>query len=466
MAEKKLSEVPRPVRELYDRGQTALQRHNWDYAITIFEQVLQKEPGFYECREALRAVQFKKAEQGKSFFRRVLGSASNSPLFAKAQYLTRNNPVEAIHVLEQILHGDPTNTLAHKMLAEAALELNLPRTAVLSLEIAYRNVPGDKDIGLRLGRALIRSGQIARAEAMLSELQKVHPHDMDVAQAAKDASAKRTLAEGGYQTIADGTGSYRDILKDKAEAVVLEQEKREHKSEDVIGRLIAEYESRLVNEPDNLKLARSLAELYAQKEDYDTASTYYRRIITREGASDPSLERAIAETTLRAYDQRIARLDLTQPEAAEQADRLRKEREEFRLKNAQERVERYPNDLQLRFELGQIYFERGMISEAIQEFQKAQVNPHRRIAALNFLGQCFAKRGMLDLAARTFQNALKEKIVFDDEKKELIYRLGCVWEGLGKTEQAIEQFKQIYEVDIGFRDVAAKVDAFYAGGGA
>lgn len=53
--------------------------------------------------------------------------------------------------------------------------------------------------------------------------------------------------------------------------------------------------------------------------------------------------------------------------------------------------------------------------------------------------------------------------MFDEEKKDLIYNLGCVLESMGRKEEAIEQFKQIYEVDIGYRDVAAKVDAFYAG---
>jgi hypothetical protein len=34
---------------------------------------------------------------------------------------------------------------------------------------------------------------------------------------------------------------------------------------------------------------------------------------------------------------------------------------------------------------------------------------------------------------------------------------------MGKKEEAIEQFKLIYELDISYKDVAAKVDAFYAG---
>ena len=72
---------------------------------------------------------------------------------------------------------------------------------------------------------------------------------------------------------------------------------------------------------------------------------------------------------------------------------------------------------------------------------------------------------MNDLAARTLQNAIKEKLAFDDEKKELYYQLGCVYEKMNKREEAIEQFKQVYEVDISYKDVAAKVDAYYAGGG-
>src|SRR3989454_5439354 len=148
--------------------------------------------------------------------------------------------------------------------------------------------------------------------------------------------------------------------------------------------------------------------------------------------------------------------------SAEQAARIRAERKAYELEECRRRAEKYPNDLQIRFDLGELYFKAGKISEAISEFQKAQNNPHRRIQAMGYLGQCFARRGMNDLAARSLQNAIKEKLVLDDEKKDLIYQLGCVLEKMGKADEAIEQFKQIYEIDIGYRDVAAKVDAYYA----
>jgi len=110
-----------------------------------------------------------------------------------------------------------------------------------------------------------------------------------------------------------------------------------------------------------------------------------------------------------------------------------------------------------------LYFQAGKTTEAVGEFQKAQQNPHKRIAAMNYLAQCFALRNMNDSAVRTLQNAIKEKPVFDEEKKELTYNLGCVFEKMGKKAEAIEQFLIIYETDINYRDVGAKVDAHYAG---
>ncbi len=273
------------------------------------------------------------------------------------------------------------------------------------------------------------------------------------------------MSEGGYEALADGTGSYRDALKDKDEAVKLEQEKREVKTSDVSDRLIQEYEARLANEPKNLKLLRNLAELHGQKKEFDQALEYYQRLASSETGADPSLEKAITDTTLKKMDHQISLLDPNAADYQDQVNRLQAERAAFELGECKKRVDRYPTDLQIRFEYGLLLFRAGKISEAIAEFQKAQGNPALRIQAMNYLGQSFAKRNMNDLAARTLQNAIKEKLVFDDEKKDLIYSLGCVLEKMGKRDEAIDQFKQIYESDIGYRDVAAKVDAYYAAQG-
>lgn len=462
MPEKTVTEITRELRELYQKGTVALQRQNFEYAIAIFNQVLNREPAFFECRQALRVAQFKEQGGKSSFFKKMIGGASSSPLVAKAQMTMRKNPLEAIQVAEQILNGDPSNSQGHKIVAEAALDADMPKTACLSLEILLKNSPKDYDLSMQYGRALAAAGQPAKAEVVYTDLGHLYPNRGEILDALKDLSARTTLSEGGYDALADGKGSYRDILKNKSEAEQLEQEKREVKSDDVADRLIAEYEQRLLKEPKNQKTLRSLAELYAQKKDYDRAIEYCQRIRSTEGGTDPSLDRLIADITLKKYDFALERADQTAPDFNEQVARIQAERDEYQLTETKSRAERYPTDLQIRFDLGELYFKSGKISEAIQEFQKARNYPAKRLQAMAYLGQSFARRGMNDLAARTLQDAIKEKLIFDEEKKELVYQLGLVLEKMNKREEAIEQFKQIYEIDIGYKDVAAKVDAYYA----
>ncbi|SRR5260221_90954 len=463
MAEKNLSEMPRDLRDLYQKGSVALQRQNFEYAIAIFNQVLQREPGFFECRQALRAAQFKQAGGGSGFFKKMLGGASSSPLVAKAQMIMRKNPLEAIQIAEQILNGDPQSSAALKILAEAALAADLARTACFSYEILLKNSPKDFQLSMDYGKALAQAGQVPKAESIYEELSRLYPSKGEITQALKDLSARNTMKEGGYDALADGSGSYRDILKNKEEALSLEQANRQVKSDDVTDNLIREYEERVPKEPKNLKLLRSLSELYAQKKEFDRAIEYCERIRASEGGTDPSLDRLISEITIKRFNHLISLLDPASPDYAQETARLEAERQAFQLQECQKRAERYPTDLQIRFEMGELYFQAGKITEAIGEFQKAQSNPQRRLQSFGYLGQCFARRGMNDSAVRMLQNAIKEKPVFDDEKKDLTYHLGCVLEKMGKPEEAILQFNQIYEVDIAFKDVAAKVDKYYGG---
>src|SRR5437867_2778259 len=247
----------------------------------------------------------------------MLGGASSSPLVAKAQMTVRKNPLEAMQIAEQILNSDPQSSAAHKILAEAALEADLPRTSCFSYEILLKNSPKDLDLNMDYGKALARAGQVTKAESVYAELMRVYPHKGEIAQALKDLSARKTLDEGGYDALADGSGSYRDILKNKEEAVSLEQEKREVKSDDVASRLIGEYEEKLRREPKNLKLLRSLSELYAQKKDFGRALDYCEQIRSSEGG-DPSLDRLITDITLKKFSHLISLLDPAAPDFAQE----------------------------------------------------------------------------------------------------------------------------------------------------
>lgn len=465
MAEKTLNDLPRELRQLYTKGYDALQRENFDYAIELLTQILSKEPYVFEVRKSLRTAQQLKSGGGGGFFKRAFSSATSSPMVAKAQMALRKDALEAMQISEQILNTDANNASAHKIIADAALATEMPQTAVMSLEILYRNAPKDKEIALKLAEAWAVAGNKTKAEQICEQLRAVYPNDNEIFMTLKNLSARKSLDEQGYGALADGKGSYRDILKDKTEAVRLEQENRQVKAADTTQDLIKDWETRLEAEPNNLKMLRNLAETYVQRNDFDRALGYFDRMTAIDGGTDSALQRQIAETKVKRFSYALSQLDANAPDYAEKASQIKAERQAYQLEECKQRVEKYPTDLQIRFELGVLYYEAGKLSEAQPEFQKSLLNPHRKMQSMVYLAKCFAARGMNDMAAKRLLEALKEKLVFDEEKKDLVYTLGTIYEKMGKKDESIEQFKAIYEIDSAFRDVAKRVEDHYASGG-
>lgn len=462
MPETKANDLSTQLREQFDKAKHAFDLDNLDYAVTLLENVLKNAPSCYEAREVLRASQVKRHAGKKGFFKKMLGTASSSSSLAKAQIALRTHPEEALAACESILSNNPNSIAAHKTLAQAAVACGFPKTAVLSLEIAHRNLPSDKEIALKLSEALLLAGNTPRAEDILKDLAAQNPRDPEILQALKDASAKRSLGEGGYKKLAKGSGTFRDILKDKNEAAQLEEQEKTTKPKESLQRLAAEYREKLAQNPDNLSILRQLAEIYREAGNWEQSLPLFEQLAASKQGGDPEIHQILAKLKLAQLDAEAAQLDPADPNyPAKHQDVLRR-KELFDFENCQSLAERFPTDLSIRLELGQHYLKQGKTTEAIKEFQRAQASAYLKTRAQRLLAKCFSHRGMLDLAERTLQSAVKDKPELDDEKKELLYDLGTVLEKSGKNAEAIEQFKRIYEIDIGFKDVANKIDQYYS----
>ena len=111
MPEKLLNEIPQDLRRLYTKVSEAVQHENYDYALALCCQVLEKEPGFFECRKTLRAVQAQKAAgSNRGFFKKMMSGAGSSPQIAKAKITLGRNPAEAMAIAEQVLNNDAGNS--------------------------------------------------------------------------------------------------------------------------------------------------------------------------------------------------------------------------------------------------------------------------------------------------------------------------------------------------------------------
>ena len=109
MAEKMANDLLPFWKEQYQKGRIALDKKNYDYAIMLFTQLLDKEPGCVECRQALRITQFRKSEEGgsKGFFKKAFSMSGGLTHLSKAKMLMKSNPGEAMLPLLRILIFQP-----------------------------------------------------------------------------------------------------------------------------------------------------------------------------------------------------------------------------------------------------------------------------------------------------------------------------------------------------------------------
>jgi tetratricopeptide (TPR) repeat protein len=80
---------------------------------------------------------------------------------------------------------------------------------------------------------------------------------------------------------------------------------------------------------------------------------------------------------------------------------------------------------------------------------------------LLLLGRTFKAKQMFDLAIKQLSDALADLTAMDSTKKEVLYEKGLIHNEMGNKEAALECYKQIYEVDYGYRDVAQRVESSY-----
>ncbi|MEI6515399.1 MAG: hypothetical protein WCO77_05435, partial [bacterium] len=204
---------------------------------------------------------------------------------------------------------------------------------------------------------------------------------------------------------------------------------------------------------------RALANLYAGNKMFSEAITVLQDAQTVSGARDPQIDQTISTIRLQSFDEEILKLKAANMTVA--AEAKQQDRDLFLFNDTQDRVARYPNDLQIKFEFGALLFQQDRINEAIQQFQSSQRNAQRRIESLYYIGMCFKAKQQYDMAIEQLQKAISELPVMDDTKKKIIYELGLLFDLVDRKAEAMEHFKQIYQLDIGYRDVAAKVEQGY-----
>lgn len=444
-----------------EKAEEALRRKNFDGAMGLFEQLLELSPNDCRARKGLLAAAWKRFEYKKPMRALLLASASPN-LAAGKSMATMKKWAQAATSYQKACLIDPTNESWAMTLAES-LELGGLADGALAVyqhvgEVNPQNLEAWKRAGALLYQKKDLDGALAHYEKALS----INPRDQDALKARKNLAAEGILQQKGFETAA----SSREIMKDKEGQRRLEQDSRLHKTEEEksesIERLQKEMES---GAPDPRRLEK-IGRLQESKGDWEAAISSYEKAIQLDPASF-DLKLLLDAAELKRLDHKIEQAREAAPNdptAAEKLKRLEANRLNLELQQASQRASEHPTDLGLRFKLGKLFVRAGRTDEAIGELQKAVADPRWKLECNVLLGQCFFKKNLFDLARKQLEKALEQTSSGSAKAKEILYNLGLIAERMGANADAAGFYSRIYEVDIGYRDVAAKVEQLRGAG--
>jgi tetratricopeptide (TPR) repeat protein len=210
---------------------------------------------------------------------------------------------------------------------------------------------------------------------------------------------------------------------------------------------------KLQSEPDNVTHYLELAQLYVNEDRYREADGLLAKAFELSDGNIDVREKW-EDCQLRLLKQKIAQTK--DPEAKKKLQRQHLEKETELYRN---RVERYPNILPLKFELGYRYMRLKRFDEAIRELQMARNDPRKKGECVLVLGECFQQIKQYQLAAEHYEAAILEIPDRDAEnKKRAFYLAGRLALALGNLDVAQKRLTTLASLDFTYKDVSKLLD--------
>lgn len=464
MEEVALKDLDNRLQKQVENARKAVDK-NPSYAVDILQNICARNPGCLEIRKILRQAQHRARGASNSPIVKAMRKVIALPVSLMADSKVKKDPEKAMVEAEKILSKDPACVPAYKMLGSASEALELHETSAFAYEEARKIEPDNTEIVRLLMNAYINTGRDDEAIRIGEEAYRKNPADDKIEALIKKASVEQSIEKGKW----DEEASFREKLKDEDEAQKLEQSGRAKIGESNLRNLIEDAKKQVKQEPENINHYRDISSNYRKLGEYDNAIEWLEKARQLEsGSADVNLERLVGTLKREKMDKEIEEKkaaleeDPENEELQKELDRLRTEERTFRLNETEKLVQRYPNEFSYRYELGELYLEEGETDKAIKELQLAQRSPKVRINALILIGKAYKSKGFHDLAAEQLEIAKSEISGVTDQKKDVLYELGDCYEQQGEMEKAMAEFKALYGADIAYRDVAEKIEAFYA----
>ncbi|MEZ4598935.1 MAG: tetratricopeptide repeat protein [Syntrophotaleaceae bacterium] len=148
---------------------------------------------------------------------------------------------------------------------------------------------------------------------------------------------------------------------------------------------------------------------------------------------------------------------------SKQAPETRQDREKSRLDGSLSEFKKglenqiSAEDTETHYNLGIAYKEMGLLDDAIEQFEKAMLDPGRRVDCLTLKGVCLVQKGEFEKAVEAFKAGLALDDLKNEERTCFHYELGILYQSWQRPLEALESFQCVAEAEPFFRDVESRI---------
>lgn len=458
---------PRKANRFFDHAQVVADARNYDYAIECYLNGLRYDPDNISKHEALREVALK---------RKVAGGKP-AGLTDRLKKWGRD-PIEKLLHTEMLWSKDPLNiTHMAEVMSDAAdvdrayedvhLGELIHWVASMAIKANQSGKRPNKIIYLKARDLFAYLRAYDKAIEACKLAVQLDPQDTTLLQSLKDLEAEQTIKEGGYDQ------DFRSSVLNADKQRELEQDSAIVQTatgkDEQIARRRAAYEE----DPQDLdKLQKLVAALLQKETDESEQDAIHLLEQALEQTGQYRLKVRIGDIKIKQFARKLRLIGQQLKEnpddtsARRQWKELKKKKLWFELEEFIERVQNYPTDLRLRYELGRRLFAYRKYDEAIAAFQQAKGDPRYRAASLHFLGQCYVAQGWFEEAIETLRTGIEAHSDASDRlamelRYQLMQALKQSAEQTRSPNDAVEAQKvasQILQTDINYRDIRQQIE--------
>lgn len=447
--------------ESFRKGNEAMAKQNWDFAIEMIGQAVKFDQGNLLFRQVLRGCEQRKYPKGtgaKMAGMRLMGVKAS----IKKSRMTKNWAQLDLSA-EEGLALTPWDPELNADVGEATANLGYLDVAVFAYTKAVEADPNNKGHLRSLGMLLEQKGEFTESIKYWERVFKLDPLDTEARSKITQLNASSVIRDGEFE---DDQGKKTERSIEDIRKAIGKQTSAAAAAVDGPGQSEeADLQRAIRKDPDNKDVFLKMADYYRRNGKTEEARDMFQKAMELSGGDHNIREQVEdCELELMRKNVEIAKQHAAKKAGDEEAQTTAKELAIELLKREVEvyrsRVERHPNDLRVKYTLGQSFFKLKMYSQAIPMFQAAVQDTRIEADALLLLAKCFIQEKKGILARKQLEKAVTKLNPQENKATflEVHYYLGRLCEEAKDSSKASEHYGEVLAIDYEYKDALKRME--------